>query len=336
MAGIFPDGGVVWNRATNSINIDAANLDTNCDALFFRNRCKPEFNVAWANAITSELFNLMLAYCPAHVYDCSVTNNLATALATCAVQATAVDDSATTAQDQTVSLTPLTNDQDADGYVICEINGGVIATGSPFSVADGTVQLTADERTLLFTPSTGFVGTTSFTYTICDTAGNTSTATINIEVVAAQLLAEVRIGTTWNTQNLGWDNMTAIDNADLQAIQDGLTNQGSAQCMEYVENNLGHFAWRFTTPQTVDTVTVYPSTDRGHSSGFVQPTNGLNVWGSNDGINWTNILNSSAGTNTTPYVADTDNAQAWEFIRAVTNFTSNFSLNYVAEIEITN
>jgi hypothetical protein len=80
----------------------------------------------------------------------------------------------------------LTNDIDPDGpeasLIVTKING-VALTGSPIAVTGGSVDMHAD-GSFSFTPTTGFNGAASFTYTIQDAQGlaSVTTGTVNIPV----------------------------------------------------------------------------------------------------------------------------------------------------------
>jgi hypothetical protein len=93
----------------------------------------------------------------------------------------AVTDSATVSMGSAVDIAVLTNDTDADGNTlsVSHINGGAIAVDQTVSVTNGTVRRNAS-GTLTFTPSV--LGATSFTYTVSDGAGGSSTAAVNVTV----------------------------------------------------------------------------------------------------------------------------------------------------------
>ncbi len=86
----------------------------------------------------------------------------------------AVDDAATTNEDQPVTIGVLGNDSDVDGDPLT-----VTAASSP----NGTVVINAD-GTISFTPAANFNGPTTITYTISDGKGGTATATVNVTVNA--------------------------------------------------------------------------------------------------------------------------------------------------------
>ena len=74
----------------------------------------------------------------------------------------AVDDSAVTDQDTPVVISVLGNDSDPDGHAFA-----VDSTTPPLN---GTVVVNPD-GTITYTPNSGFVGTDTFTYTICEVGG---------------------------------------------------------------------------------------------------------------------------------------------------------------------
>jgi large repetitive protein len=86
----------------------------------------------------------------------------------------AVNDNATTNEDQPVTIGVLGNDSDVDGDALT-----VTAATSP----NGTVVINPD-GTITFTPNANFNGPTTITYTISDGNGGTATATVNMTVNA--------------------------------------------------------------------------------------------------------------------------------------------------------
>ncbi len=85
----------------------------------------------------------------------------------------ASDDTANTNEDNSVTISVLTNDGDLDGDSI-----SVISKTDP---ANGSVQINGGS-TITYTPDQHFNGSDSFTYTISDGAGGTDTATVNVTV----------------------------------------------------------------------------------------------------------------------------------------------------------
>ncbi len=86
----------------------------------------------------------------------------------------ALNDNATTNEDQPVTLNPLSNDSDVDGDDLT-----ITAATSP----NGLVVVNPD-GTITFTPNPNFNGPATITYTISDGNGGTATATIAVNVVA--------------------------------------------------------------------------------------------------------------------------------------------------------
>lgn len=75
MSGIFPSAGVSAATALNSIKSPV--LADGCEAQYYRNDCRPNFDPSQANAIISELLNVnKLTGLP---YDCDRLDNLAQA-----------------------------------------------------------------------------------------------------------------------------------------------------------------------------------------------------------------------------------------------------------------
>ena len=89
----------------------------------------------------------------------------------------AQNDSATTDQDQAVSINVLANDSDSDGDTVSIASVGTPANGIA-SVSSGRV---------VYVPKSGFSGTDSFTYTISDGKGGTATATVSVTVKAVSV-----------------------------------------------------------------------------------------------------------------------------------------------------
>ncbi|MES1927174.1 Ig-like domain-containing protein [Salinisphaera sp. T31B1] len=91
----------------------------------------------------------------------------------------AQDDRVATNQNTPVTFNPQANDSAGAGNAtVTQVNGTAItAGGSAVALANGSVRLTA-AGDFVYTPNTGFDGTESFNYTIRDSAGRISTATV--------------------------------------------------------------------------------------------------------------------------------------------------------------
>jgi len=80
MTAMFPDSGVPHTDAKNSLPNPI--VEANCDKLWYSTaRCEPRFDPAAANAVLSELINLINGC--GTVYDCSKLTNLHTAVMQC-------------------------------------------------------------------------------------------------------------------------------------------------------------------------------------------------------------------------------------------------------------
>lgn len=86
---------------------------------------------------------------------------------------TAVNDTAITAEETTVSVNVLANDSDVDGDILEIVDFTQPAGGTVFYAGDGVFN---------YTPLAGTVGIDSFTYVISDGQGNESSAGVNVTV----------------------------------------------------------------------------------------------------------------------------------------------------------
>jgi hypothetical protein len=111
----------------------------------------------------------------------------------------AAADTFTTAEDAPVTFDVRTNDTDAnkDSLTVTAINGTAITSTAPVSITGGVVSLGADGR-LTFTPTANFNGAPTFTYTVSDGRGGTSTATVTGTVTAVND-APVAVNDTFTT-----------------------------------------------------------------------------------------------------------------------------------------
>ncbi len=96
----------------------------------------------------------------------------------------AVADTFTTNEDTAVTINVRGNDTDVEGntLTVTQVNGAAINATTPVTVTGGVVSLV--NGSLVFTPNANFNGTPSFTYTVNDGNGGTSTATVSGTVVA--------------------------------------------------------------------------------------------------------------------------------------------------------
>lgn len=85
----------------------------------------------------------------------------------------AAADTATVNEDSSVTINVLANDSDPD-------NGDSISIVSAANGSNGTVSISGNQ--LVYTPNANFDGSDSFSYTISDAAGQTSTASVDVTV----------------------------------------------------------------------------------------------------------------------------------------------------------
>jgi subtilisin family serine protease len=86
----------------------------------------------------------------------------------------AADDTATVAEDGSVSVPVTANDSDADGDSLTVTDAG--------GAAHGTLAIGNPPTTIQYTPAADFAGTDSFGYTIADGNGGTATAQVTVTV----------------------------------------------------------------------------------------------------------------------------------------------------------
>ena len=86
----------------------------------------------------------------------------------------AVDDAATTTAGQAATIEVLANDEPGEAELI------IIIVTSPSE--GGTVAISRDSKTILYTPKEGFTGEETFSYTVRDEDNNRSTAQVTVQV----------------------------------------------------------------------------------------------------------------------------------------------------------
>jgi hypothetical protein len=84
----------------------------------------------------------------------------------------AVNDQATTAKGAAITIDALANDKDTTGAAICCVQGTTDKGGNA-AISNGKIT---------YTPKACYYGTDTFTYSICKTGCDKSTATITVTV----------------------------------------------------------------------------------------------------------------------------------------------------------
>jgi hypothetical protein len=93
----------------------------------------------------------------------------------------AIDDIATVLAASSVNISVLANDSDPDGDYVTLSSTTAPSNGIAVIYNNGTLNNLADDF-ITYTPDSEFCGTDSFSYTISDSKGATSTATVNVTV----------------------------------------------------------------------------------------------------------------------------------------------------------
>lgn len=101
---------------------------------------------------------------------------------------TAADDTATVAEDQSVTIDVLANDTDVD----IANEGDDLTLVSTAGVDNAVVTIAANKKSLIFTPDANWNGEEDFTYTITDSHEATSTATVRVSVTPVNDPPEAR------------------------------------------------------------------------------------------------------------------------------------------------
>jgi SdrD B-like domain/Bacterial Ig domain len=94
------------------------------------------------------------------------------------------DDTKETPVNTAITYSPLINDTFPIGSTITKINGVTPVVGTPIPVPNGTATLTST-GTVIFTPTTGFAGTSTFPYSVTTPNGSVLTANDTITIVKA-------------------------------------------------------------------------------------------------------------------------------------------------------
>jgi len=135
------------------------------------------------------------------------------------------DDSATTNEDNSVTIDVLANDADPDG--------DTLTVGSVTQPTNGSAALNAD-NTVTYTPKSDFNGKDTFTYTISDGNGETATATVTVTVNSVNDAPSFTKGAD---QTLDEDAPAQTVNAWATAISAGPNNESGQNVSFEVTDN---------------------------------------------------------------------------------------------------
>ncbi len=193
-----PEGAPVTCSITTAAGKGTATVNSNCG---------PGNYVPTANANGPDSF----------VYR--VSDGVSNAFGTVTVNVTPVadppvanSDSATTPKNAAVQIAVLNNDTDPDGDLV---PGSVTVTSQP---AKGGAS--ASNGVITYTPDGSFVGSTSFTYQVCDSTPTCASATVTVTVTDTTLTLDVQVSDS-NDDNEERENGTSrIRSSDLEMVDD--------------------------------------------------------------------------------------------------------------------
>jgi hypothetical protein len=178
-----PDSVVTTEDSAVTVDVLANDWDSDGDALSVANLSNPPNGSAvenWRGTVTYTP-NAGFAGADSFTYDACDPGGLCDQ-APVSVTVTAVNeapaagpDSATTVEDDQVTVNVLANDSDPDGDPLTVSNLSNPSSGSASNNGDGTVT---------YTPNTNFAGADSFTYDACDPGGLCDQASVSITVTA--------------------------------------------------------------------------------------------------------------------------------------------------------
>jgi large repetitive protein len=137
----------------------------------------------------------------------------------------AVNDTATTNEDQATTISVLTNDTDADGDAL---------TVTAATALNGTVVRNAN-GTITYTPNADYNGTDTITYTISDGRGGTSTATVTVTVVP---VSDPPINRVPGAQGTAEDTRLVFSTANGNALSISDADDGTQTVTLAVTNGL--------------------------------------------------------------------------------------------------
>ena len=151
----------------------------------------------------------------------------------------AIDDFVATPEDTPIDIPILDNDNDIPSTITLTTTNPSDGT---IAINDGGTPSDFTDDSVIYTPNTGFLGVDTFTYTICDTAGNCETATVTIVVTDVIDLDSDDDGILDNIEDLDADNdgdpttnPTDTDNdgipdyLDIDSDNDGIPDNVEAQ-----------------------------------------------------------------------------------------------------------
>lgn len=260
------DGTLCGSNATGYFIVTDCNNPDNQVTLDITNNVSGGATVSWSPAVSGDPTRPTVTATDAVVrYTATVTkagNDFALPNFTvvCLPQAaTLVDDVVSLDEDTSVIVDIYANDSDLP-------NPGTLTTTSP---SNGTITIDDNgtpnnplDDVLTYTPNPDFNGADSFDYTICNSFGDCSTATVSIDVLPivdtfddsiAILVNEIRVIDEWTLNDndiptIGTFSITQPTNGSATIDDNGTPNDPSDDTITYFPNNdfIGSDAFEYT------------------------------------------------------------------------------------------
>ncbi len=174
---------VTLRNTTGSVAVLENDSDVDGDTLAVGSVSTPAHGIATLGADGSITYQPAPGYVGADSFDYSIgdgagglaSGHVAVTVVAVNQPPTAVDDTASVAEDGSASIDVVGNDIDPDGGALSVSAVGQPSHGSTALAADGTVT---------YIPAANYNGPDAFAYTVADTIGFTDSATVNVSVTA--------------------------------------------------------------------------------------------------------------------------------------------------------
>jgi len=302
--------------ANTVLNVPAAGVLVNDDGtgITVTSNTGPLFGAVTQNADGSLSYTPAAGFSGPDSYTYTITDSsggTATATVNILVTPTAVDDTYAVAYETTLNVNALAGVFDND----LATSPTVTANTNP---TNGSLTINAD-GSFSYTPNAGFTGPDSFTYTLTDSSGQTSTATVTLNVAppGAPVANDDSYQTTVDTPLvvaatgvLGNDSGTAITVTSNTNPTNGIVTQNADGSLTYTPNAgySGPDSYTYTitdsalqTATATVTIDVTPvATDDAYSvaagATLITPVAGVLINDLGSGLTVTNNTNPSFGT----------------------------------------
>ncbi|BAS59688.1 hemagglutinin/hemolysin-like protein [Leptolyngbya boryana NIES-2135] len=178
-------------------------------------------------------------------------------------------DSATTNEDVSTAISVLSNDSDidtGDTLSITQVNGSVITAGSTMTLTSGAKLTLNANGTFTYNPNGKFVtlgmgetGTDSFTYTVSDGKGGTSTATVSLKISGGTFYERTGSNNSLNGIDVGYSSNVAFADIDKDGDLDAFMGSSDGT-IRYYRNTNGSFAQVTGTANPLNSVSGFSDT----------------------------------------------------------------------------